>query len=251
MLWEQCQASFALVRGLRLPLRLSSQHGARIPTFDFPRDRSVNLVGPVSLEPRARRLDSKFLAAIGCAMPILAAEPSLYPDNLLDDLAITDGERRWWVAYTHARQEKALARQLHALGVPFYLPLVPKVSMIRGRRVKSLLPLFSSYVFLFAHDRERIEASATRRVAHLFAPSNAQSITRDLRYVRSLIESGAPLTVEARLQPGQRVRVKHGALLDIEGVIVSRRGGERLLVAVEFLQQGVSIEIDDFQLEPI
>jgi len=184
-------------------------------------------------------------------MPILDAEPSVYPDNLLDELAVTDTERCWWVVYTRARQEKALARQLHALGVPFYLPLVPKVSMMGGRRVKSLLPLFSSYVFMFGDDVERIKTCDTKRVAHMFAPSSAQYVTRDLRYVRSLIELGVPLTVEARLLPGQRVRVKHRALLDVEGVIVSRRGGDQLVVAVNFLQQGVSILIDDFQVEPI
>src|SRR4051812_2827840 len=54
------------------------------------------------------------------SMPILDAEPSVYPDNLLDELAVSDTERCWWVVYTRARQEKALARQLHALGVPFY-----------------------------------------------------------------------------------------------------------------------------------
>jgi transcriptional antiterminator RfaH len=185
-----------------------------------------------------------------CFMPILAAETSVHPENLLDELAVTDKERRWWVAYTHARQEKALARQLHAMGVPFYLPLVSKVSMMGGRRVKSLLPLFSSYVFMFGNDAERIQTCDTKRVAHLFSPSNSQYITRDLRNVRALIDSGVPLTVEARLQPGQRVRIKHGALLDVEGVIVSRRGGDRLVVEVDFLQQGVSILIDDFQLEP-
>jgi len=184
-------------------------------------------------------------------MPILAAEPSAYPENLLDELAVTDLERRWWVVYTHARQEKALARQLHALGVPFYLPLIPKMSIVSGRRVKSLLPLFSSYVFVFGDDDERIQTCSTKRVAHLFSPSNLHGITRDLRNVRSLIDSGAPLTVEARLQPGQRVRIKHGALLNVEGVIVSRRGGDRLVVNVDFLQQGVSILIDDFQLEPV
>jgi transcriptional antiterminator RfaH len=184
-------------------------------------------------------------------MPILAAEPSLYPDNLLDDVASSDGDRRWWAVYTRARQEKSLARQLHAMGMCYYLPLVSKVSMIGARRVKSLLPLFSSYLFMFADDRERVEALATHRVAHLFAAPDVQEMTRDLRNVRCLIASGAPLTVEARLQPGQRVRVKHGALSGVEGVIVSRRGEDRLLVAVEFLQQGVSILICDFQVEPV
>ena len=37
----------------------------------------------------------------------------------------------------------------------------------------------------------------------------------------------------------------------IEGVITQRRGGKRrLLVAVEFLHRGVSVEIDDFMVEP-
>jgi hypothetical protein len=184
-------------------------------------------------------------------MPILAAEPCIHPVDLLDDLAFSDSERKWWVVYTRSRQEKSLARQLHAMRVPFYLPLVPKASLIGGRRVSSMLPLFGSYLFMFADDIERIEALATKRVAHQFAPSDVQGVTRDLRHVRALIDSGAPLTVESRLHAGQRVRIKHGALLGVEGVIVSRRGGDRLLVAVEFLQQGVSILISDIQLEPI
>jgi transcriptional antiterminator RfaH len=76
-------------------------------------------------------------------------------------------------------------------------------------------------------------------------------MTTDLRQIRTLIEAGVPLTTEGRLQAGQRVRVKSGSLLGLEGVILSRRGEDRLLVAVQFLQQGVSIQINDYQLEPI
>ena len=184
-------------------------------------------------------------------MPILAAEPDIYPDNLLDEVSTTDGDRRWWVVCTRSRQEKALARQLRALKVPFYLPLVPKVSLIGGRRVKSLLPLFNSYLFMFADDTERVMALATKRVTHQFAPPIVHDVTRDLRHVRTLIDSGVPLTVESRLQTGQRVRIKHGALMGIEGVIESRRGTDHLIIAVELIQQGVSILICDFQVEPI
>jgi transcriptional antiterminator RfaH len=184
-------------------------------------------------------------------MPILAAEPCEFPGNLLDEVAAADPSRRWWAVYTRSRQEKSLARQLHSMEVPYYLPLVPKVSLIGGRRVRSLLPLFGSYMFLFATPEERIQALATDRIAQLLEAKDATRMTRDLRNVRALIASGAPLTVEARLQPGQRVRVKNGSLMGTEGTIVARRGEERLLVAVEFLQQGVSILISDFQVEPV
>jgi transcriptional antiterminator RfaH len=184
-------------------------------------------------------------------MPILAPEPSVFPENLLEGFVDEVSERRWWAVYTKSRQEKSLARQLLGMSVPFYLPLVPKVSLIRGRRVKSQLPLFGSYLFMYGTDEERVQALGTDRIVQLLpAPRGAQMV-EDLRNVDSLIKAGAPLTVEARLAPGQRVRVKSGPLMGVEGVILSRRGEDRLLVAVHFLQQGVSVLIQDFQVEPI
>ena len=184
-------------------------------------------------------------------MPILASETSLFPANLLEDFTSVASERRWWAVYTRSRMEKSLARQLLAMEVPFYLPLIPKTSRIAGRAVKSLLPLFGGYLFMFGNDEERLRTLETNRVAHLWEASQADEMTRDLQNVHALIESGVPLTTEGRLQPGDRVRVKNGLLMGLEGVIVSRRGEDRLLIAVNFLQQGVSIQISDYQVEPI
>jgi transcription antitermination factor NusG len=111
--------------------------------------------------------------------------------------------------------------------------------------------LFASYLFAFASDNERVSTLATRRVTQMLCARETQIMTKDLANIRSLIEAGVPMTVEARLEPGRRVRVKHGPLMGMEGKIVNRRGSDRLLVAVEFLQQGVSIEINDFQVEPL
>lgn len=184
-------------------------------------------------------------------MPILASEPNVFPCNLLDGFTTAASERNWWAVYTKPRQEKSLARQLIALNVPVYLPLVTRQSIVKGRRMKSQVPLFSSYVFVFGDPLERIKTLETKRVVQMFTAADADELTKDLRNVRSLVDSGAALTVEARLVPGNRVRVKNGGLMGLEGVIVSRRGECRLVVAVQFLQQGVSILLDDFQVEPI
>jgi transcription antitermination factor NusG len=184
-------------------------------------------------------------------MPILASETSLFPANLLADFTTEPSERRWWAVYTKSRMEKSLARQLLAMDVPFYLPLIPKTMRIAGRPVKSLLPLFGGYLFLYGTDSERVQTLATKRVAHLWSASRVDEMTRDLQKVHALIESGVPLTTEGQLHPGQRVRVKTGLLMGLEGVIVSRRGEDRLLIAVNFLQQGVSVQISDYQVEPI
>ena len=71
----------------------------------------------------------------------------------------------------------------------------------------------------------------------------------DLRSIKRLIDTDQPLTPEARLEPGQLVRVRSGALRGLEGTVVKRSGEQRLLVAVRFLNQGASIELEDVDLE--
>ena len=184
-------------------------------------------------------------------MPILEAETSIYPGNLLEDFAQSTDERQWWAVYTKARQEKALARHLLSREIPFYLPLVPKEQCIRGRKVHSHIPLFGGYVFLYGTETERTLSLTTNRISTILPVADAQVLQEDLRNIQMLIDADAPLTVERRLAPGQKIRVKAGSMMGMEGMILKRRGKTRLLVAVSFLQQGVSIEIDSFLVEPL
>jgi transcription antitermination factor NusG len=152
---------------------------------------------------------------------------------------------------TKPRQEKSVARDLLARGVPFYLPLVGKDNRIRGRRVRSQIPLFAGYVFLFGDEDDRVSALQTNRISQMLPVADQHRLRSDLQQIERLIEANAPLTVERRLQPGKRVRIKSGPMLGLEGTVTVRRSRFRLLVEVHFLQSGVSIEIDDFMLEPI
>jgi transcriptional antiterminator RfaH len=186
-------------------------------------------------------------------VPIHQEEPCLYPEDLLDEPgeipAFAPGDRRWWVVYTKSRQEKALARELLKYQIPFYLPQIKNTAIVKGRRRTTFVPLFAGYVFLLANEAERIRALTTNRISRILDVEDAEQLVTDLRQIKRLIESNAPLTIERRLSPGQRVRIKQGALMGMEGTVIVRRGETRLLVCVNFLQQGASIEVQDFQLE--
>lgn len=183
-------------------------------------------------------------------MPILDAETSIYPPNLLTEMQDERGERQWFVFYTKARQEKAFARQLVAMQLPFFLPLVPKENLIRGKKVKSLIPVFGGYVFLFVSEEERVQALTTNRISQILTVEDQDQLASDLRNVQQLIAAEAPLTVESRLVAGQPVRIKAGPMEGLEGVVEKRRGQSVLYVAVTMLQQSAMIEIDDYLLEP-
>jgi transcriptional antiterminator RfaH len=159
--------------------------------------------------------------------------------------------RNWFVIHTKARQEKAIARELFAFQIPFYLPLVKKTTLMRGRRRSSFFPLFSGYVFLLATEEERVRSLTTNRISNLLPVKEPEQLVCDLRQVFQLIAANVPLTVESRMMPGQRVRIRNGAFAGIEGVVLKRRGETRLLVSIDFLQQGASFEIEDFLLDPI
>ncbi|HZZ78695.1 MAG TPA: transcription termination/antitermination NusG family protein [Gemmataceae bacterium] len=184
-------------------------------------------------------------------MPFVLSNTTIYPSDLLDDFDVLDRERHWWVAYTKVRQEKRLAEDLICRDVPFYLPLIERSRIYRGRRLRSQEPIFGSYVFLFADQRERARALTTNRIAHLLPVADGRRLYDDLVQVKRLIAANVPLTVEARLQPGMRVRVRHGCFAGIEGIVESRCRQTRLIVAIDFLQRGISVELDDITLEPI
>jgi transcription antitermination factor NusG len=184
-------------------------------------------------------------------VPILKAEPSLFPETLLEDCIQQTPDRRWWVIYTKARQEKSLARELFTYRIPFFLPLVKKTTVAKGRKRKSFVPLFPGYIFLFITEAERIKSMTTNRISRILTVNDPQQLVYDLEQLHRLIASNAPLNVEQKLAPGDRVRVKQGALMGLEGTVLVRRGVTRLLVSINFLQQGASVEVDDYLLEQL
>lgn len=174
-----------------------------------------------------------------------------YPGDLLRGPRLDIDTRRWWALYTKSRQEKALARDLRAQGIPFYLPQTYRTTVYRGRRRTSVVALFPGYLFLFGDNDDRYRSLKTNRVVQSLTVSNQDDVFRSLLAVDLIIRSGEPFTVESRLMAGDLVRVRSGPFEGVEGTVVSRFRRSRIIVAVRLIQQGVSLEVDDFQLERI
>jgi transcriptional antiterminator RfaH len=186
-------------------------------------------------------------------MPILPYEPDIYPTDLFASSPVAEGPSgQWWALYTLPRREKELMRRLRQLEVAHYSPLIKRRTRSpSGRGRVSHVPLFPSYVFLLGGLEQRYQALATNCVSRCLPVVDEGGLVHDLRQIQRLIEADAPLTPESRLQPGMRVRIRSGALVGLEGCVIKRRGSSRLLVAVEFLQRGASIQLEDYEVEQI
>ena len=186
-------------------------------------------------------------------MPILPKQRDLFPADLFEgdpEGLLESGSAAWVAFYTLARREKDLARRLEALKIPFYAPLVSRrLSSAGGRARTSWVPLFPGYVFSLVDDEQRRTALATNTISRWLSVPDQRMLEGDLRGIKRLIDSEMPLTPEARLEQGQPVRVRSGPLRGMEGTVVSRKGEQRLVVAVRFLNQGASIEMEDVDQE--
>ncbi len=219
-------------------------------------------------------------------MPLLKPEQDIWPLNLLDDpesesidtpnsesteteavepeavepeaestsriLPVLAHEGTWWALYTLARFEKKLMRQLLEIEVPFYGPTISRrYRSPQGRIRTSVEPLFPNYVFIMGDEMARYKAVSTGSVSRWMPVADSAELVTDLRQIRSLILTDAPLSPELRLQPGQKVRVKTGVFKGFEGTIIRRENEVRLLISVRYMGRGASVALDDCQLEAI
>jgi transcription antitermination factor NusG len=185
-------------------------------------------------------------------MPTLPLETDLYPETLFAGLdALPGAERQWWVLHVRPRQEKALARHVLAIEVPFFLPLTPRRRLLRGKVVHSHLPLFPGYVFILATKDEWLKSLSQGRVVRSLHVVDQERLWNDLRQVHRLIQSGSPVMPAERLGPGVEVEIQSGPLVGLRGLIIREATGRRFVVRVDFIQRGASVVLDDFALAAV
>ena len=157
----------------------------------------------------------------------------------------------WWVAHTKSRQEKAFAHELAGKGISYFLPLVEKVTIIRGRKFRPLLPLFPGYVFACGDAESRLQMFGGNRIARTIPVVDQSRLVGELTQIQKALEAEATFDPWPYLREGRRCRVTAGPFIGIEGLITRRKDITRLVLTIDLLGQSVALEIDASLLEPV
>lgn len=168
-----------------------------------------------------------------------------------EDKSIKDFVGQWWVAHTRSRNEKALANELVRKNISYFLPMRWKVTFRNKRKFRSLLPLFSGYLFFCGNERQRIELLKTNRAANLLEVKDQKKLLTELCQIEQAIEAGADLTPHKYIRTGQRCRVMSGPLAELQGIVIKTKTAARLVLQVDMLGQAASVEIDTDIIEPV
>jgi transcription antitermination factor NusG len=166
--------------------------------------------------------------------------PIIWPDVK----SIREFTGLWWVAHTRSRNEKALAHDLISKNINYFLPMTWKVRRRTRRTIRSLLPLFTGYLFFCGEENQRIDLLRTNRVANLIEVRSQEQLIDELVQIEQALRVGAPLTPYKYIKAGQRCRVIAGPLMGLEGIVVKTKGSTRLVLQIDMLGQAASVEID-------
>ena len=158
---------------------------------------------------------------------------------------------RWWLVHTKSRNEKALASDLNALGIQYFLPLIQVKRKYASRVWCTDIPLFPGYLFMCGGDDEHYATLMTHRAAAVINVVDQERLKRELRHVYLVTMSSESVDLYPGLRRGRRCRIVRGSLAGLEGIVLRRRGSCRIYVGVEALGQSVELEIDPSMVETV
>ncbi len=162
-------------------------------------------------------------------------------------------ERRWFAVFTVPQNEKSVVRHLGMREIESFLPAYETVHVWKNRqRIKTILPLFPTYLFVHIHARERVRVLESPGVLHIIG-NGRESIPVADADIENLRASVAARLVEPwrDLVIGEKVRVKSGILQGVQGTLVRRSGGDRFVLSFETINQHAAIQVSAEDLEPV
>ncbi len=159
----------------------------------------------------------------------------------------------WYALRTKSRYENTVASHLCARGYEFFLPLYKCRRRWTDRFKEIELPLFPGYVFCQFNSLDRFPVLSIPGVVHVVGVGRTPvSIDEtEIAAIQTAVKSGLPRQPCPFLEIGDRVRIEHGPLCGIEGILLGFRGNQRLVLSVTLLQRSVAVQVDEAWVQPM
>ena len=152
----------------------------------------------------------------------------------------------WFALAVKPRFDKAVARTLESKGYEIFLPLYRKHHIYATRAKDSELPLFPGYVFCRFDVLRRLPILTTPGVIQILGIGNVPVPLSEIEiaWLQAAVRAQVPAQPFPFLQAGQRVRIDHGVLAGVEGIVIDFKQSLRLVLSISLLQRSVLLEID-------
>lgn len=156
------------------------------------------------------------------------------------------GRDHWYALSVKSRYEKTVGRFLENFGHVFFVPTY-RARRLWSDRIKHVeAPLFPGYVFCRFDIHSRLPILTIPGVQHIVGGTQIPSPidAAEIRALQNAVESGAARGPWPFLQAGDRLRIEHGSLAGVEGILLQAKGRHRLILSITLLQRSIAVDID-------
>jgi transcription antitermination factor NusG len=161
-------------------------------------------------------------------------------------------EQNWYAVYTWAHHEKRVAEMMSQRQIRGFLPVYRSLRRWKDRRKEIELALFPSYVFVHLALRDRVRVLEIPGVVDMVGTRGKPTPLADqeIACFQLGMDGCVKLHPHPFLKIGRKVRVRYGSLAGLEGILIRRKDGPRLVVSIEILMRSVAVEVDETDVEP-
>jgi len=159
-----------------------------------------------------------------------------------------------WVALqVRPKSEKLVESALISKDIESFLPLYTTRRRWSDRIKQLQLPLFDGYVFCRLDLQIRMPVLTTPGVIQIvgLGKTPVPIEESEIAALQTVVQLGLSSMPWPFLKAGQKVRVEHGPLRDVEGILLQAKGTQRLILSVSLLQRSVAVEVDRDCVVPV
>jgi transcription antitermination factor NusG len=159
----------------------------------------------------------------------------------------------WYALRVRPNYEKPVAAALRGKGFQEFLPLIRSKRQWSDRVKIMDLPLFPGYLFCRLNLDERLPLLTTPGFLYLVGVGKNPEPVDDAEIagIQSVLRSGLTVTPWPNLVVGQKVRLMHGPLRGLDGVLTRIANRHRIYVSVTLLKRSISVEVDPEWVQPM
>ena len=171
------------------------------------------------------------------------------------NISVINMQTQWYAVQTRSNFEKLVTRELSAKGIENYCPLLEELHQWADRKKAVQRPVFPGYVFARFQDMgaTRQIIRQTNGAIRILGSSEKIEAVPDLEIesLQRLLKSGHSCFRHPFFQEGEIVRVKCGALKNVEGKLVRIKNRTRLVLSVNMLCNSIAVEVDALSVEAV
>jgi transcription antitermination factor NusG len=152
---------------------------------------------------------------------------------------------RWFALAVKPRFDQAVATTLQKRGYDTLVPMYRKRHRNGTWSRDAELPLFPGHVCCRFSWHHRMPVLTTPGVIQVLGTGNDPLALADseIDSLQTVMRAQVSLQPFPFLQAGQRVRIDHGTLAGVEGILIGFRQTFRLVLSISLLQKSVLLEV--------